>query len=124
MASSGEPTSDTPRAEVVLRGDRRLRPDVVVAATGFRRGLEPLVGHLGALDAAGLPRAGSGMPLAGSPGLWFIGYHTAIEGNLRRHPIEARRIARSIPRARSRLSATTHGRFGPVVAPALWRGGR
>jgi hypothetical protein len=65
---------------------------------GFRRGLEPLVGHLGVLDAAVLPRAGSGMPLAGSPGLWFIGYHTAIEGNLRRHPIEARRIARSIAR--------------------------
>jgi putative flavoprotein involved in K+ transport len=80
-------------------------PDVVVAATGFRHGLELLVGHLGVLDAAGLPRAGSGMPLAGSPGLWFIGYHTAIEGNLRRHPIEARRIARSI-------------------APAQWRGGR
>jgi putative flavoprotein involved in K+ transport len=82
--------------EVVLRGDRRLSPDVVLASTGFRRGLEPLVGHLSVLDAAGLPRAGSGAQAPGAPGLWFIGYQAAIEGNLRLHPIEARRIARAI----------------------------
>jgi putative flavoprotein involved in K+ transport len=82
--------------EVVLRGDRRLRPDVVLAATGFRRGLEPLVGHLDVLDKAGLPRAGSAARTPAAPGLWFIGYRTAIEGNLRLHPIEARRIARAI----------------------------
>jgi len=82
--------------EVVLRGDRALSPDVVLAATGFRRGLEPLVGHLDILDQAGLPRAGSAASAPGAPGLWFIGYRTAIEGNLRLHPIEARRIARAI----------------------------
>jgi putative flavoprotein involved in K+ transport len=82
---------------VVLSDDRRLRPDVVLAATGFRRGLEPLVGHLNVLDVAGRPRGGSGAPTPGAPGLWFIGYRTAIEGNLRLHPIEARRIARHRP---------------------------
>jgi cation diffusion facilitator CzcD-associated flavoprotein CzcO len=87
--------------EAVLRDGRRLRPDVVVAATGFRPGLEPLVGHLGVLDAAGLPRAGSGVASPQAPGLWFIGYHTAIEGNLRQHPVEARHIARAIAQARS-----------------------
>jgi cation diffusion facilitator CzcD-associated flavoprotein CzcO len=87
--------------EAVLRDGRRLRPDVVVAATGFRPGLEPLVGHLGVLDAAGLPRAGSGVASPQAPGLWFIGYHTAIEGNLRQHPLEARHIARAIAQARS-----------------------
>jgi hypothetical protein len=30
-------------------------PDVVIAATGYRPVLEPLVGHLGVLDPAGLP---------------------------------------------------------------------
>jgi putative flavoprotein involved in K+ transport len=89
-------------AEVVLVDGRRLRPDVVLAATGFRRGLESLVGRLDVLDAAGLPRAGSGVPTPGAPGLWFIGYRTAIEGNLRQHPIEARRIARAIAGARSK----------------------
>jgi putative flavoprotein involved in K+ transport len=85
--------------EAVLRGDRRLSPDVVLAATGFRRGLEPLVGHLDVLDAVGLPRAGSGAQAPAAPGLRFIGYQAAIEGNLRLHPIEARRIARAIAAA-------------------------
>jgi putative flavoprotein involved in K+ transport len=82
--------------DAVLCGGRRLSPDVVLAATGFRRGLEPLVGHLGVLDEAGLPRAGSAARTPAAPGLWFIGYQAAIEGNLRLHAIEARRIARAI----------------------------
>lgn len=91
-----------PGPDVVLRDGRRLRPDIVLAATGFRRGLEPLVGHLDVLDPAGLPRGGSGKPTPGAPGLWFIGYRTAIDGNLRQHPIEARHIARAIASARSK----------------------
>jgi putative flavoprotein involved in K+ transport len=83
--------------EVVLAGGRRLDPDIVLAATGFRQGLEPLVGHLGVLDSRGLPRAAPGTPAA--PGLWFIGYEVAIEGNLRLFPIEARKIARAIAAA-------------------------
>jgi putative flavoprotein involved in K+ transport len=79
---------------VVLAGGRQLEPDIVLAATGFRRGLEPLVGHLDVLDRQGLPRAAPGAPAA--PGLWFIGYRVAIEGNLRLFPIEARKIARAI----------------------------
>jgi putative flavoprotein involved in K+ transport len=82
--------------DVVLRGERQLSPDVVIAATGFRRGLEPLVGHLDVLDAAGLPQVGSAARTPAAPGLWFIGYRAAIEGNLRLHPIEARHIARAI----------------------------
>src|SRR4051812_9783306 len=33
-------------ADVVLTDGRRLRPDAVIAATGYRHGLEELVGHL------------------------------------------------------------------------------
>jgi putative flavoprotein involved in K+ transport len=82
--------------EVVLRDGRRLAPDVVLAATGFRRGLEPLVGHLGVLNDAGLPGAGSATRIPAAPGLWFIGYRAALLGNLRLQPAEARRIARAI----------------------------
>jgi putative flavoprotein involved in K+ transport len=82
--------------DVILCGGRRLSPDVVIAATGFRRGLAPLVGHLAVLDENGLPRAGSGAHDPALPGLWFIGYQTEIEGKLRLHAIEARRIARAI----------------------------
>jgi putative flavoprotein involved in K+ transport len=100
--------------DVVLCDGQRLRPDTVLAATGFRRGLEPLVGHLEVLDPSGLPRGICGRPTPGAPGLWFIGYRTAIEGNLRQHPVEARRIAAAIHRARShrapRAAAIARGR--------------
>lgn len=85
-------------ADVVLRNGLALRPDVVVLATGFRAGLEPLVGHLGVLDGRGVPLAGPGRRIPGSSGLWFTGFWPALEGALRRHPIEARRIARAIRR--------------------------
>jgi len=57
---------------VLLVGDQRLRADVVIAATGFDTGLEPLVGHLGVLDGRGLPRDGLGHEVL--PGLRFVGY--------------------------------------------------
>ena len=38
------------------RRRRAMEPDAVIAATGYRSGLEPLVGHLGVLDAHGVPR--------------------------------------------------------------------
>ncbi|HWC31710.1 MAG TPA: NAD(P)/FAD-dependent oxidoreductase, partial [Actinomycetota bacterium] len=41
--------------DVVLADGSRVRVDAIVAATGFRRGLEPLVGHLGVLDDRGRP---------------------------------------------------------------------
>lgn len=83
----------------VLRDGRTLVPDIVLAATGYRPGLEPIVGELGVLSSDGLPDIGAGMPSPAAPGLWFIGYRPALEGNLRRHPTEARRIARAIDRA-------------------------
>ncbi|BFO22432.1 NAD(P)/FAD-dependent oxidoreductase [Streptomyces sp. KM77-8] len=41
--------------EVVLADGSRIGPDAVVAATGYTRGLEGLVGGLGVLDARGRP---------------------------------------------------------------------
>jgi len=49
-----------------------IEPDAVIAATGYRSGLEPVVGHLDVLDERGLPRAVAGE--AAAPGLRFIGY--------------------------------------------------
>jgi cation diffusion facilitator CzcD-associated flavoprotein CzcO len=56
----------------VLADGARIDPDVVIAATGYARGLEPLVGHLGVLDARGRPTVVGPRPAA--PGLRFIGY--------------------------------------------------
>jgi cation diffusion facilitator CzcD-associated flavoprotein CzcO len=57
---------------VSLHGGAQLAPDVVIAATGYRRALEPLVGHLGVLDERGVPRADG--EIAAREGLWFIGF--------------------------------------------------
>jgi cation diffusion facilitator CzcD-associated flavoprotein CzcO len=55
-----------------LTDGARVEPDAVVSATGYRRGLEPLVGHLGVLGDDGRPRAAGGKPAAN--GLRFVGY--------------------------------------------------
>src|SRR5690606_14969428 len=42
--------------DVLVGSDRhRVQVDAVIAATGYRTGLEPLVGHLDVLDAHGRP---------------------------------------------------------------------
>jgi cation diffusion facilitator CzcD-associated flavoprotein CzcO len=85
---------DTDR--VLLRDGRTLLPDVVLLATGYRPGLEALVGHLGVLDATGRPQAAPGGPTPGAPGLWFVGFWPRLEGALTTHPGQARRIAAAI----------------------------
>ncbi len=49
----------------------------VIAATGYRTGLEPLVGHLGVLDDDGRPRA-----TVPEPGLAFVGFRIPFTGTL------------------------------------------
>lgn len=57
---------------VCLDDGTRVEPDAIICATGFRRGLEPLVGHLDVLDEHGAPRALGAHPAA--DGLRFVGY--------------------------------------------------
>jgi cation diffusion facilitator CzcD-associated flavoprotein CzcO len=84
---------------VRLDDGARLEPDAVIAATGYRCGLEPLVGHLGVLDERGRPRATGAAEAA--PGLRFVGF-VPVPGQIRHMGVEARRAARAIthsPRA-------------------------
>jgi cation diffusion facilitator CzcD-associated flavoprotein CzcO len=81
------------RAAVRLADGRSLEPEALVAATGYRRGLEPLVGHLGVLDARGMPRAAG--PVPAIRGLRFVGY-TSRPGALGYMSKEAKRAARAI----------------------------
>lgn len=80
---------------VELTDGQRVEPDAVICATGFRRGLEPFVGHLGVLDADGTPKARGKTPAA--PGLRFIGY-VPRPGGLGYMAKEAKRAARAIKR--------------------------
>ena len=57
---------------IALADGARIEPDAVIAATGYKRGLEPIVGHLGVLDENGTPRVREGE--AALPGLRFVGF--------------------------------------------------
>jgi putative flavoprotein involved in K+ transport len=85
-----------------LADGTRVEPDVVVAATGYRRGLEGLVGHLGLLDERGTPGVVGGRGPA--PGLRFVGF-VPRPGQLHHMGVEARRAARSIARELRRRPA-------------------
>jgi putative flavoprotein involved in K+ transport len=79
--------------EVYLRDGTILRPHAVLCGTGFRPGLEPLVGHLGALDDKGMPRVHGTATLPDLPGLYFVGVTVELAGLLREIGLEARAVA-------------------------------
>jgi cation diffusion facilitator CzcD-associated flavoprotein CzcO len=79
----------------LLADGARVEPEAVVCATGYRRLLDPLVGHLGVLDERGRPKAVAATPAA--PGLRFVGY-VPRPGGLGYMAKEARRAARAIAR--------------------------
>ncbi|MFG2329532.1 flavin-containing monooxygenase [Streptomyces sp. NPDC048604] len=84
--------------KVVLADGSTITPDTVIAATGYRRGLEPLVGHLDVLDDRGHPRTPGPRPHPHTPGLYFTGYTNPISGMLRELARDAEHIAKHIAR--------------------------
>jgi len=110
-------------ALVELADGDRICPDAIVTATGYRTGLDPIVGHLGVLDDAGLPLVRTG---EAAPGLRFVGYiprpaQLGLMGD------EAKAAARAIATARrwsdaASPAAPTGHRASPAPQPAA-RGG-
>ncbi|MEU1861552.1 flavin-containing monooxygenase [Streptomyces gardneri] len=89
--------------EVLLADGTRIAPDAVIAATGYRRALEPLLGHLdGVLDGNGRPVVHGARCPREAPGLYFQGFTNPISGMLRELAIDAEKIARRIARGISR----------------------
>ncbi|MFF4243870.1 flavin-containing monooxygenase [Streptomyces sp. NPDC001822] len=78
---------------VVLADGSRITPDAVIAATGYDRALEGMVGHLGVLDARGRPVVHGARTPEGAPGLYFTGFTNPISGMLREIARDARKIA-------------------------------
>jgi putative flavoprotein involved in K+ transport len=74
----------------------QVEVDAVIAGTGYRTGLEPLVGHLGVLDDAGMPLVSGGRTLPQAPRLHFTGIRVELTGLLREIGIESRQIARAL----------------------------
>jgi hypothetical protein len=95
---------------VALADGARIEPDAVIAATGYRCGLEPMVGHLGVLDEDGVPRAVDGE--AAAPGLRFIGYMPI--------PAQLRHSGRLATRAANAIAREVHGEMhGSPSIPAI-----
>jgi putative flavoprotein involved in K+ transport len=82
--------------KVLLADGTSIAPDAVVAATGFRRGLENLVGQFGLLDSEGRPAVHGARTHPAAPGLYFTGFTNPISGMFRELKVDARRIARAI----------------------------
>jgi putative flavoprotein involved in K+ transport len=101
--------------DVLLAEGDRLRPDAVIAATGFRRGLEPLVGRLGLVGRNGRPAVHGRETHPEAPNLFFIGFSNPISGNLREIAIDARRIAREVAAQRDAPPAKPF-----LPRPARW----
>jgi putative flavoprotein involved in K+ transport len=83
---------------VLLADGTSVRPDVVVAATGYGTGLRDLFGDPALFDDTGVPRIHGGAPAR--PGLFFVGYDVTLGGMLRQAAIESRRVARAVRKTR------------------------
>jgi putative flavoprotein involved in K+ transport len=84
------------RDAVRLRDGSRLQPDVVIAATGYRPGLERLVGGLDVLRPSGQPAVVDDRTGMARPGLFFNGFWLPLAGELPAMRRTSRRIARAI----------------------------
>ncbi|MEU9237563.1 flavin-containing monooxygenase [Streptomyces subrutilus] len=94
-----QPVAETTRfqgALVHLSDGTVLAPDVVIAATGYRTGLEDLIGAADMLGAKGLPLVTSARTWPDAPGLFFAGFGNPLHGALYQAGVDARRIARAI----------------------------
>jgi putative flavoprotein involved in K+ transport len=89
----------------VLADGARVEVDAVVAATGYRTGLEPLVGHLGLLDERGEPVVHGAAEHPDAPGLHFVGYTVTLGGAFRLIGIQAKQLARAVAAAEAPAGA-------------------
>jgi putative flavoprotein involved in K+ transport len=84
--------------QVHLADGSSVRPDAVIAATGYDPGLVQLVGHLGVLTDERTPLYHGPRTHPVAPDLHFIGFTNPISGNLRELRLDAKRIANAVKR--------------------------
>jgi putative flavoprotein involved in K+ transport len=81
---------------VLLADGTRLQVDALIAATGYRTGLERLVGHLGVLDDHGRPAIAPGRSHPRAPRLYYVGLRNPLIGLLNSIRLDAQRVARNV----------------------------
>lgn len=94
-------------ADVELAGGQIIRPDAVICATGYRPGLEGLVGHLGVLNGAGRPLFNGSEYYPDYQGLWFMGMVPRLPGVFYAARGEARRLAKAIKKRQAAIHPDT-----------------
>ncbi len=95
---------------VRLADGSTVRPDAVICATGYRPGLEGMVGHLGVLNGRGQPVVRGATPLAGVGRLFFVGVSVQLGGQIREIGMEARAVANAIQRQQADQANSTSTR--------------
>jgi len=95
---------------VRLADGSTVRPDAVICATGYRPGLEGMVGHLGVLDGRGRPLVRGAGTLAGALRLFFVGVSVQLGGQIREIGMEARAVANAIQRQQADQANSTSTR--------------
>ncbi|MBM2711474.1 NAD(P)/FAD-dependent oxidoreductase [Mesorhizobium caraganae] len=88
------------RDAVIFDNGVTIQPDIVIAATGYRTGLEAMLGKLGVLDKKGVPLFNGADSDPKLPGLWFTGMRPSIRGCFANARIQAKAIAARIARER------------------------
>jgi putative flavoprotein involved in K+ transport len=83
-------------AEVVHSDGTRSSPDAVIAATGYRTGLGPVLGPLGLLDERGLPTIGAQGGTGEARDLYVVGLAILLSGYLREIGRDTRRVTAAI----------------------------
>jgi putative flavoprotein involved in K+ transport len=81
---------------VRLSDGSRIDVDAVICATGYRPGLDDVVGHLGVLDEQGVPLLHGARTLPQAPGLYFAAITVQLAGLLREIGIEAKAIGSAV----------------------------
>jgi cation diffusion facilitator CzcD-associated flavoprotein CzcO len=81
---------------VHLSDQQTIEPDIVIAATGYRTGLQSILGHIDVLDDSGVPKIHGDEQMEAYPGLWFTGMQPRLTGFFQLAGSTARKIARAI----------------------------
>jgi cation diffusion facilitator CzcD-associated flavoprotein CzcO len=85
---------------VRLADQQSIEPDIVIAATGYRTGLQSILGHLDVLDDSGVPKVHGDEQMEAYPGLWFTGMQPRLTGFFQLAGSTASKIARAIERGK------------------------
>jgi cation diffusion facilitator CzcD-associated flavoprotein CzcO len=83
---------------VELSDGTEIEPDIVIAATGYHRSIDTLVGHLGVLED-GRPTVGGGTTHPSDPSMYFVGLSNPLKGLLLQINLDARAAAKAIQAA-------------------------